>query len=170
MANAEQALADLMEISSQVNAAVLVDDEGGVAGSAGSREGSARALARAARELLDAAAGIRSGGDQALTQLEVATREGSVFVVGDGERVIAATTGPSPTVGLVFYDLKTCLRSLAVASEEASARKKPRAHGKAPPKATKATKAPKAPKAPKVPKTAKDRKADDDDEGGVEAS
>ncbi len=30
----------------------------------------------------------------------------------DGERLIAATTTPEPTVGLVFYDLKTCLRSI----------------------------------------------------------
>jgi hypothetical protein len=35
-----------------------------------------------------------------------------VFVVRDGERTIAATTTPEPTVGLVFYDLKTCLRSI----------------------------------------------------------
>ena len=35
---------------------------------------------------------------------------GSVFVVRDGERMIAATTRPEPTVGLVFYDLKHCLR------------------------------------------------------------
>jgi hypothetical protein len=26
--------------------------------------------------------------------------------------MIAATTTPEPTVGLVFYDLKTCLRSI----------------------------------------------------------
>ena len=35
-----------------------------------------------------------------------------MFVVRDGERLIAATTTPEPTVGLVFYDLKTCLRSI----------------------------------------------------------
>jgi hypothetical protein len=56
---------------------------------------------------------VRSTGDSAVTQLEAAARDGSVFVVRDGDgRVVAATTGASPTVGLVFYDLKTCLRSL----------------------------------------------------------
>jgi hypothetical protein len=35
-----------------------------------------------------------------------------VFVVRDGERLIVATTTPEPTVGLVFYDLKTCIRSI----------------------------------------------------------
>jgi hypothetical protein len=36
-----------------------------------------------------------------------------VFVVRDGSSFIAATTGPEPTVALVFYDLKTALRAAA---------------------------------------------------------
>jgi hypothetical protein len=40
-----------------------------------------------------------------------------VFVVRDSERLIAATTTAAPTVGLVFYDLKSCLRAAAVAGE-----------------------------------------------------
>ena len=36
-----------------------------------------------------------------------------MFVVRDGGRTIAATTGPAPTAGLVLYDLRTCLRQLA---------------------------------------------------------
>ena len=47
-----------------------------------------------------------------VSQLEAATAEGSVFVVRDGGRTIVATTRPEPTVGLVFYDLKTALRSI----------------------------------------------------------
>jgi len=54
-----------------------------------------------------------------LSQLEAATLEGSVFVVrrdsDSGPRIIAATTRPDPTVGLVFYDLKHCLRSIETA-------------------------------------------------------
>jgi hypothetical protein len=69
-------------------------------------------LARAAQELLSTVERV-SGGDRKLAQLEVSTHEGSVFVVRDEERTIAATTGPEPTVGLVFYDLKSCLRSVA---------------------------------------------------------
>ncbi len=52
-----------------------------------------------------------------MTQLEASTHEGSVFVVCDGPRRIAATTGPDPTVGLVFYDLKSCLRGAAAVNE-----------------------------------------------------
>jgi hypothetical protein len=51
-----------------------------------------------------------------VAQLEAATPVGSVFVVRDGDRLIAATTTPEPTVGLVFYDLKTCLRSIDAAA------------------------------------------------------
>jgi predicted regulator of Ras-like GTPase activity (Roadblock/LC7/MglB family) len=109
--DAGQAIADLMEISSQVRAAVVVAPDGTV--DAASDAAAGEALAQAARGLLDSAGEVRATGDSSVTQLEAAAREGSVFVVRDGGgRVVAATTGPSPTVGLVFYDLKTCLRSL----------------------------------------------------------
>jgi predicted regulator of Ras-like GTPase activity (Roadblock/LC7/MglB family) len=109
--DAAQALADLTEISSQIEAAVLFDENGAVVGSTLADDGGAAALAAAAARLLDGA--CSHGGDAAVTQLEAATREGSVFVVRDGDRRIAAVTGPSPTVGLVFYDLKSTLRSAA---------------------------------------------------------
>src|SRR5919197_4644368 len=110
--DAQQALADLTEISSQIDAAVLFGPRGGVTASTLADGERARALAHKAAELLDAAASVRAGSDQPLTQLEVATTDGSVFVVRDGDKRIAATTAPQPTVGLVFYDLKSCLRSL----------------------------------------------------------
>ena len=68
-------------------------------------------LVQAASELLSTAEGLKSG-NSVLTQLEVATREGSVFVVRDGPTSIVATTGGNPTVGLVLYDLKSALRSI----------------------------------------------------------
>jgi predicted regulator of Ras-like GTPase activity (Roadblock/LC7/MglB family) len=107
-----QALADLTEISSQIQAAVLFDESGAVQGSTLADENAAAALARAAGTLLERATAFhRDGG--AVTQLEASTAVGSVFVVQDGPRRIAATTGPTPTVGLVFYDLKSCLRDAA---------------------------------------------------------
>ena len=106
--DAQQALADLTEISSQIRAAVVFDDKGKVAGST---VPNGDALARAAVELVAAAEEIKTG-DSPLTQLEVATGEGSVFVVREGKVTIAATTGPNPTIGLVFYDLKSALRSV----------------------------------------------------------
>ena len=122
--DAQQALADLAEISSQIEAAVLFGPRGGVTASTLAETERARELAHRAAELLDAAEAVGAGTDEPLTQLEVATHEGSVFVVRDGDRRIAATTAPDPTVGLVFYDLKSCLRSLDADEKPKRSRKK----------------------------------------------
>jgi hypothetical protein len=58
----------------------------------------------------------------------VATPAGSVFVVRDGRRTIAATTRPEPAAGLVFYDLKTSLRGIG---DEPKPKPKPRTRKKA---------------------------------------
>jgi predicted regulator of Ras-like GTPase activity (Roadblock/LC7/MglB family) len=105
--DAAQALAELTEISSQIESAVILDAESKPAASTFADPDRAGRVAAAARELLDAA---EREGRQGLVQLQAATAEASVFVVRDGDRAIAAVTGPDPTVGLVFYDLKTTLR------------------------------------------------------------
>jgi predicted regulator of Ras-like GTPase activity (Roadblock/LC7/MglB family) len=113
--DAAEALADLAEISSQIETAVLVDAQGSVAASTFADPARAEATARAARELLAAAERAMGGaeGHERLVQLQAATPEGCVFIVQDAERLVAAVTVPEPTVGLVFYDLKTCLRHVA---------------------------------------------------------
>jgi predicted regulator of Ras-like GTPase activity (Roadblock/LC7/MglB family) len=117
--DASEAIADLAEISSQIRTVVLVGPDGAIAGSTLPDEEAAKRFAEAAQRLLEAADEVRSGGEP-LAQLEAETLDGSVFVVRDGGRVIAATTGAEPTVGLVFYDLKSCLN--AVANGEADAK------------------------------------------------
>lgn len=126
--DAAQALADLTEISSQIESALVLDADGSTMASTvdGTR---AEDLARTAKELL-AAVGRASGdgagaGAGELAQLEVATGGGSVFVVRDEQRTIVATTGTEPTVGLVFYDLKSTLRSVA-AEEKPKPKRAPR--------------------------------------------
>ena len=116
MGAADQALADLTEISSQVEAAVLFDAKGKV--SASTLE-DPEPFVRAVQNLL-AAAGEVGGGS--LAQLEAATPEGSVFVVREGAATIAATTLAEPTVALVFYDLKTALRAASTAKQAARRR------------------------------------------------
>jgi len=106
--DAAQAIADLEEISPQVRDVVVIGVDGVPAGSNLTDEALAGRLADGARRLIENAEAFRPG----VAQLEVATLAGSVFVVRDGDRMIAATTTPEPTVGLVFYDLKTCLRSI----------------------------------------------------------
>ena len=78
--DAQQALADLTEISSQIQVAVVIDDQGKVAASTLGDPLRSDELAKAAGGLLTAADEIKTG-ESALTQLEVATGEGSVFVV-----------------------------------------------------------------------------------------
>jgi predicted regulator of Ras-like GTPase activity (Roadblock/LC7/MglB family) len=106
--DATQAIADLTEISPQVRTVVVLAADGSVVGSNLPDGAAAERLAGGARRLLETAERLRPG----VAQLEAATVSGSVFVVREGERLIAATTTPEPTVGLVFYDLKTCLRSV----------------------------------------------------------
>jgi predicted regulator of Ras-like GTPase activity (Roadblock/LC7/MglB family) len=113
--DAAAALERLREISSQVRAAVIFERGGKVVGSTLADEKRAKQVAEEAEALLREAeqrSDRPDGGDFA--QLEVALQPGSVFVVRDGERLIAATTPPEPTVGLVFYDLKSCLRELEI--------------------------------------------------------
>ena len=136
--DAQQALADLTEISSQIQAAVVFDDNGKVAGSTVS---DGAGFAKAAAGLLAAAEEVKSG-ESPLNQLEVATGEGSVFVVREGKATIAATTAADPTVGLVFYDLKSALRSVKPAAKKPPPRKKTASAGPAGKKKTAAKRAP----------------------------
>jgi predicted regulator of Ras-like GTPase activity (Roadblock/LC7/MglB family) len=123
MATPEQALAELTELSTQVHAATIFDRDGKVAAST-MVGGRGDWLASSAKALLDAAESLRGEGETAVVQLEAATPEGSVFVVREGERLVAAVTPREPTAGLVFYDLKRCLQSV---SEEKPKRKRPAA-------------------------------------------
>jgi len=108
---AADALAHLTEISTQIKAAVVLDREGTVQASTVDDERAGR-IASSALELFRQADAQR---DQQLVQLDAALSGGSVFVVRDEERLIAATTTPGPTAGLVFYDLKSALRSFGQA-------------------------------------------------------
>ena len=106
------ALADLLEISSHIEAAVLADPGSGVTGSAGLDDARAASLAQTARQLLDAATRIRGEGSP-VARVEVSFPEGGLFVVRDGERVVAATTTPEPPAALVLYDLRSVLKATA---------------------------------------------------------
>ena len=123
---AADALAHLTEISTQIEAAVVLDREGSVQAATVDDERAGR-IARAALELFRQADAQR---EQVLVQLDAALAGGSVFVVRDEERLIAATTGPGPTAGLVFYDLKSALRSLVEPKPKPKPKPKPRTPAK----------------------------------------
>ena len=124
--DAARALADLTEISTQIRAAVVLEADGSLLGSTLADEKRGGQMAAAARRLLDEAASVASAGEASPpAQLQVSMPEGSVFVVREGGRTIVATAAADPTIGLVFYDLKSCLRRLA--DEDAKPKPKPRA-------------------------------------------
>jgi predicted regulator of Ras-like GTPase activity (Roadblock/LC7/MglB family) len=124
VAVAEKVLAELTDISSQVRGAVLFDGDGKVLASTLSAE-RAEGFAVAARLLWEQAEVVRGDDEAKLTQLEAATKDGSVFVVREAEQTLAAVTSPEPTAGLVFYDLRSALRSLEEKPKPKPKRKAP---------------------------------------------
>lgn len=132
---APQALSELLEVSPQVQAAAIVERDGtplawsfeggtspdAAAVSTDASDERARSLGSAATRLLEQTEQSRVElGREPVTQCEVATGDGSVFVVADDERIALAITGSEPTVGLVFYDLKTALRTVREQSGNAT--------------------------------------------------
>ena len=111
--DAASAIAELKELSTQIESVVLAARDGSVEAATLPDDAAGR-VASSAQSLLDGADQLRRDlGRENLSQLQASTPEGSVFVVVDSERVAVATTGADPTVGLVFYDLKTLLRQVA---------------------------------------------------------
>jgi predicted regulator of Ras-like GTPase activity (Roadblock/LC7/MglB family) len=129
MTDGKTALSELTEISSQVDAAVLFGADGEVVAST-LPDPRAKQLATSAKALFEEAGRVGTG---ELSQLEAATADGSLFVVRDGDLLIAASTGAEPTSGLVFYDLKATLRKAAPKPRPA-AKPKPAAKRKTRPK------------------------------------
>lgn len=120
--DAEQALRELMELSSQITAAAVFDARGAVLATSSEDPAASARLAKSAPELVAAAADLGSGSRE-VTRVEVELDEGAVFVVSEGGHTVAATTGPSPTSGLVVYDLRTCAQAIDAAPKRRRARK-----------------------------------------------
>lgn len=107
--DAAQALRELLELSSQIEAAAILGTDGAVVTS-GPEGTDATGLATAALELTAAASEL--GGQQDVSRVEIELEDGALFVVREGAHTIVARTGPEPTAGLVVYDLRTSLRSV----------------------------------------------------------
>ena len=116
--DATQALGELMELSSQITAAAVLDGDGATLASSDD----SAALATSTLELVAAAADL-GGEGRDVTRVEVELDEGAMFVVREGEYTIAAMTGPDPTSGLVVYDLRTCAQAITSGPRKRRARK-----------------------------------------------
>ena len=139
MADGKTALDELKEISSQIESAVIFGADGEVVAST-LPDPRAKQVAASAKALFEEAGRAAPG---ELTHLEAATADGSLFVVREGDLLVAASTGAEPTAGLVFYDLKACLRKAAEKPKprpkpkpRAAAKPKPKAAAKPKPKTT----------------------------------
>jgi predicted regulator of Ras-like GTPase activity (Roadblock/LC7/MglB family) len=109
--DAAQALAELTELSSQVERAVIIEDGGAILAATDDDPVAAETLAGAAAALV-AGAGELHATAVDVARVEVELEDGGLFVLREGGRTIAATTGPGPTSGLVVYDLRTCLNGI----------------------------------------------------------
>ena len=108
---AAQALRELMELSSQITNAVVLESNGSVLAASSTDPAAVDALTASTLELVSAASELGSEGHE-VTRVEVELGEGAFFVVREGGRTVAAVTGPKPTSGLVVYDLRTCVQSI----------------------------------------------------------
>jgi len=105
----DQALAELLDVSEDVVAAVILDAEGRPkAATVGDAE--AAKAAEIAASMLAYGDALRTGVSAA--RLEAVTAEGTVFALRVGSAAIVAATGPKPVAGLVLHDLRTTLRKV----------------------------------------------------------
>jgi predicted regulator of Ras-like GTPase activity (Roadblock/LC7/MglB family) len=123
--DAAQALKELMDLSSQITAAIALDGEGSVLAVSTEDPAAAEALTTSTLELVAAAENLGADGGE-VTRVEVELEEGAFFVVREGGRIVGATTGPKPTSGLVVYDLRTCAQTIAAAPKKKRAARKPK--------------------------------------------
>lgn len=102
----------LVDSSTDVLAAVVLDAAGALVDSAGIEPDSARELAELARRLVERA---DAAADWPVEQIEVQTGGGAVFAVRDARHVLACATRRAALPALVLYDLRHGLGELAPA-------------------------------------------------------
>jgi predicted regulator of Ras-like GTPase activity (Roadblock/LC7/MglB family) len=110
--DAEQALSELTEISSQIELALIFDARAELIGTTLADRRVAESLAFGTAALLACSRRIADEERGEPTQIELAYPEGSVLIVREGDLRILALTAPDPIAGLAFFELRTCLRKL----------------------------------------------------------
>lgn len=102
----------LVDSSTDVTAAVLLDAAGGLVDASGVEQARARELAELTRQLVERADRVA---DDPVEQIEVQASGGAVFAVRDSRHVLACVTRRAALPALVLYDLRHALGELTPA-------------------------------------------------------
>lgn len=112
----DEAIRDLLNVSTDIQGVAVLGPEGDVA--AAGPGAVAADLAATAGRLWEAAVERAAAlGESPLGHVVVQDANGAVAMLAARGRRIAAVTGPRPAVGLLLFDLRTCLGD-AFAAEE----------------------------------------------------
>lgn len=110
--DAGQALAELTEISSQIELALIFDARGELIESTLTDRQAAESLAFGSAALLACTTKVAGPERGEPIQVELAYPEGSLLFVRQDDFRIVALTSPDPIAGLAFFELRACLRKL----------------------------------------------------------
>src|SRR3954454_25033483 len=105
------ALDYLDELSTDIEAIVVLDRDGRVAAATGDDSDRSERMRELFTALLDRAADAAPG--SGVDQLEVTTAEGSVFAVRGREWTVGVVAGRKPLASLMFYDLRNVVTELS---------------------------------------------------------
>jgi hypothetical protein len=100
----------LGELSTDIEAVVVLDSGGRVAAATGDDDDRAERMRELFSALLDRAAHAAPG--SGVDQLEVTTAEGSVFAVRGQNWSVGVVAGRKPLASLMFYDLRNVVADL----------------------------------------------------------
>jgi predicted regulator of Ras-like GTPase activity (Roadblock/LC7/MglB family) len=104
------ALDYLDELSTDIEAAVVLDREGRIAAASGEDDERKERMRELFAALLDRAADAAPA--SGVDQLEVTTAEGSVFAVRGRDWTVGVVAGRKPLSSLMFYDLRNVVSDL----------------------------------------------------------
>jgi predicted regulator of Ras-like GTPase activity (Roadblock/LC7/MglB family) len=104
------ALDYLDELSTDIEAVVVLDRDGRIAAATGDDEDRKERMREIFAALLDRAADAVPGAG--VDQLEVTTAEGSVFAVRGSDWTVGVVAGRKPLSSLMFYDLRNVVSDL----------------------------------------------------------
>ena len=108
--DADRALADLLDLCGDIEAAIVLDGDTVLASSLD--ESRTDSFAAAVRDVVSVAERVKPGGAAPVERVAAALAGGRFFVVSRDQLVVAAATGAAAAPALVLHDLSTLLHEL----------------------------------------------------------